>query len=111
MAKEQASAGPTVPQGRIKLKSLHVSIDQKPYQIVHMSIADVLIAGAPDWFAPRQRLDFSFIVTLGAGERVLPTYGMVVRNDAAGLEVRYTPPSLQWRDILTKLIQDEMKTP
>jgi len=111
MAKQQNAAGAAIPPGRIKLKALHVSIDQKPYQIVHMSIADVLIAGAPDWFASRQKLEFSFIITLGAGERVLPTYGMVVRNDAAGLEVRYTPPSLQWRDILTKLIQDEMKNP
>jgi hypothetical protein len=109
MAKRDTERGPVIPPGRIKLRALHVTIDHKTYQIVHMSIADVLVAGAPDWFAPRQKVEFSFILTLPAGERVLPTYGIVLRNGPDGLEMRYTPPSLQWRDILTRLIQDEMR--
>jgi hypothetical protein len=111
--KDQNDAGASqqgaIPQGRIRLNALHILIEGKPYQIVHMSIADVLIAGAPDWFAPRQKLDFSFVIDLPDRERVLPTYGIVIRNDAGGLEVRYTPPSLQWRDILAKLIQEQMR--
>ncbi len=109
MAKETIIQNAAIPAGRIKIKSVHVTIDQKRHEIVHMSIADVLIAGAPDWFAPRQKVDFCFVLTLPNAERVLPTYGIVIRNDSAGLEVRYTPPSLQWRDILTKLIQEEMR--
>lgn len=104
-----SGAQPAIPPGRVRLKSLSVSIEGKHYTIVHMSIADVLIAGAPDWFVPRQKLDFSFLIDLSGRERVLPTYGIVTRNDANGLEVRYTPPSLQWRDILAKLIQQELR--
>lgn len=105
-----ATAQTGVPAGRIKLKSLHVTIDRKPYQIVHMNIADVLIAGAPDWIVPKQKLEFSFVVRLPNGtDRPMPTYGVVISNDKNGLEVRYNPPAQRWRDILAKIISDEAK--
>ena len=76
----------TAPAGRVRLGNLYVMIDGRPYQIVNMNIVDVLIAGAPDWIAPRQKLDFSFVLSLDGKERALPTFGVVVRNDAQGLE-------------------------
>ncbi len=39
----------------------------------------------------------------------LPTYGVVVRNDAKGLEVRYNAPALRWRDILARLISEDAR--
>lgn len=99
----------TAPAGRVKLSNLSVLIDGRPYQIVNMNIVDVLVAGAPDWIAPRQKIEFSFVLSLDGKERALPTYGVVVRNDAAGLEVRYNAPALRWRDILARLITEDAR--
>jgi hypothetical protein len=99
----------TAPAGRVKLSNLHVLIDGRPYQIVNMNIVDVLVAGAPDWIAPRQKIEFSFVLSIDGKERALPTYGVVVRNDAAGLEVRYNAPALRWRDILARLIAEDAR--
>jgi hypothetical protein len=82
-------------------------IDLKPFAVVNMSMSEVLIGGAPDWIAPRQRLDFSFAIDLHGKERRLPTYGAVLTNDSRGLDIRYVPPTSQWRDILAKLLMDE----
>jgi hypothetical protein len=92
---------------RFALKCLQASIDMKLYPIVGMNIQDVMIGGAPDWIAPKQRVDFSFVLDLQGKERHLPTYGVVLSNDARGLDIRYRPPTSQWREILAKLITEE----
>ncbi len=92
---------------RFSLKCLQASIDLKLYPIVGMNIQDVMIGGAPEWIAPKQRVDFSFVIELQGRERRLPTYGVVISNDARGLDIRYRPPTSQWRAILAKLITDE----
>ena len=94
---------------RFTLKNMHVSIDKKPYQIANMNILEVLVADAPDWIAPKQRLEFSFVITLPDWERSLPTFGVVMKNSSAGLEVRYNPPNSSWRNILMKLLTEENK--
>lgn len=99
----------TAPAGRVKLGNIHVLIDGKPHEIVNMNIVDVLVAGAPDWIAPRQKIDFSFVITVDAHPRPLPTYGVVVRNDDKGLEIRYNAPALRWRDILAHLIAEDAR--
>ena len=99
----------TAPAGRVKLRNLSVLIDGRQYEIVNMNIVDVLVAGAPDWIAPRQKVDFSFVLNLEDKQRALPTYGVVVRNDARGLEVRYNAPVLRWRDILARLISEDAR--
>jgi hypothetical protein len=91
---------------RFSLKCMSASIDLKPYPIAGMNIQDVMISGAPDWIAPKQRLDFSFVIELEGKERHLPTYGVVISNDARGLDIRYRPPTSQWRAILAKLISE-----
>jgi len=105
------SAAPltTAPAGRVRLGNLYVMIDGRPHDIVNMNIVDVLVAGAPDWIAPRQKLDFSFVLSLDGRERALPTFGVVVRNDAQGLEIRYNAPALRWRDILARLIAEDAR--
>lgn len=95
---------------RFTLKNMHVTIDKKDYAIANMNILDVLIAGAPDWIAPKQRLEFSFVITLPDWERSLSTFGVVMKNSPAGLEVRYNPPNSGWRSILMKLLTEESKT-
>ena len=99
----------TAPAGRVRLGNLYVMIDGRPHDIVNMNIVDVLVAGAPDWIAPRQKLDFSFVLSLDGRERALPTFGVVVRNDAQGLEIRYNAPALRWRDILARLIAEDAR--
>jgi hypothetical protein len=99
----------TAPSGRVKLGNLSVMIDGRQYEIVNMNIVDVLVAGAPDWIVPRQKVEFSFVLTLEDKQRALPTYGVVVRNDSNGLEVRYNAPVLRWRDILARLITEEAR--
>jgi hypothetical protein len=99
----------TAPAGRVKLSNLHVMIDGRRHEIVNMNIVDVLVAGAPDWIAPRQKIEFSFVLSLDDKPRALPTYGVVVRNDAKGLEVRYNAPALRWRDILARLIAEDAR--
>jgi hypothetical protein len=94
---------------RFTLKNMHVTIDRKTYSIANMNILDVLIAGAPEWIAPKQRLEFSFVITLPDWERSLPTFGVVMKNSSAGLEVRYNPPNSSWRTILMKLLTEENK--
>jgi hypothetical protein len=96
----------TAPVGRVKLSNLSVMIDRRQYEIVNMNIVDVLVAGAPEWIAPRQKIDFSFVLQLEEKQRVLPTYGVVLRNDHSGLEIRYNAPVLRWRDILARLIAE-----
>jgi hypothetical protein len=105
------SAAPltTAPAGRVRLGNLYVMIDGRPHEIVNMNIVDVLVAGAPDWIAPRQKIDFSFVLSLDGKERALPTFGVVVRNDSQGLEVRYNAPALRWRDILARLIAEDAR--
>jgi hypothetical protein len=102
MSQPQTSVMP-----RFTLKCMQVSIDLKLYPIVGMNIQDVMIGGAPDWIAPKQRLDFSFVMDLQGKERRLQTYGVVISNDSRGLDIRYRPPTAQWRAILTKLLTDE----
>ena len=98
----------SAPAGRVKLSNLYVMIDGRQHEIVNMNIVDVLVAGAPDWIAPRQKIEFSFVLSLDGKQRALPTYGVVVRNDAKGLEVRYNgsfgvlvlnlfPESYEWQ--------------
>ena len=99
----------TAPAGRVKLGNIHVMIDGKPHDIINMNIVDVLVAGAPNWIAPRQKIDFSFVITIDGHPRPLPTYGVVVRNDEKGLEIRYNAPALRWRDILAHLIAEDAK--
>lgn len=99
----------TAPAGRVRLSNLYVMIDGRPYQIVNMNIVDVLVAGAPDWIAPRQKIEFSFVLSLEGKERALPTFGVVVRNNAQGLEIRYNAPAVRWRDILARLIAEEAR--
>jgi hypothetical protein len=99
----------TAPAGRVRLSNLYVMIDGRPHQIVNMNIVDVLVAGAPDWIAPRQKIEFSFVLSLEGKERPLPTFGVVVRNDAHGLEIRYNAPALRWRDILARLIAEDAR--
>jgi hypothetical protein len=105
------SAAPltTAPAGRVRLGNLYVMIDGRPHEIVNMNIVDVLVAGAPDWIAPRQKIDFSFVLSLDGKERALPTFGVVVRNDSQGLEIRYNAPALRWRDILARLIAEDAR--
>ena len=67
----------------------------------------IRLTGAPDWIAAKQRVDFSFVLDLQGKERRLPTYGVVVSNDSRGLDIRYRPPTSQWRAILAKLIAEE----
>jgi hypothetical protein len=100
----------TAPAGRVKLGNLHVMIDGREHQIVNMNIVDVLVAGAPDWIAPRQKIEFSFVLSLEDKPRALPTFGVVVRNDAQGLEIRYNAPALRWRDILARLIAEDARS-
>ena len=102
MSQPQATSQP-----RFSLKCLRVAIDLKLYPIVGMNIQDVMVGGAPDWIAPKQPLDFSFVMDLQGKERRLPTYGVVLTNDSRGLDVRYRPPTSQWRAILTKLLTEE----
>jgi len=102
MSQTHASALP-----RFTLRCMQVSIDLKLYPVVGMNIQEVMIGGAPDWIAPKQRLDFSFVMDLQGTERRLPTYGVVLTNDSRGLDIRYRPPTAQWRGILTKLLTDE----
>jgi hypothetical protein len=92
---------------RFTLRCMQVSIDLKLYPVVGMNIQEVMIGGAPDWIAPKQRLDFSFVMDLQGRERRLPTYGVVISNDSRGLDIRYHAPTAQWRQILTKLLTDE----
>jgi hypothetical protein len=99
----------TAPAGRVKLGNLSVMIDGRRHEIVNMNIVDVLVAGAPDWIAPRQRIEFTFVLSLDGKQRALPTYGVVVRNDKNGLEVRYNAPALRWRDILARLIAEDAR--
>ena len=103
MSQPQAAAATP----RFALKCLTVSIDMKAYPIVGMNMQDVMLAGAPDWIAPKQRVDFSFIIDLQGKERHLPTYGVVLTNDARGLDIRYRPPTSQWRAILLKLLTEQ----
>jgi hypothetical protein len=102
---EESSSAPAAP--RFSTKQVYVTIDQKPYEIVNMNVYDVLIAGAPDWFVSKQKVDFSFFVTLGGKELALPTYGVVLKNDGAGLDIRYQAPSPRWRDLLVKVLTEE----
>jgi hypothetical protein len=97
------------PSPRFSLKSVQVAIDLKFYPVVSMNMAEVLIGNAPDWIAPRQRIDFSFVLDLRGTERRLPTYGVVLTNDANGLDIRYRPPTGQWQGILWKLLSEEAK--
>jgi hypothetical protein len=100
----------TAPAGRVRLSNLYVMIDGRRHEIVNMNIVDVLVAGAPDWIAPRQKVEFSFVLSLDGKQRALPTFGVVVRNDAQGLEVRYNAPALRWRDILARLISEDARS-
>jgi hypothetical protein len=102
MSQPQAAAAP-----RFVVKCLTASIDMKPYPIVGMNMQDVMLGGAPEWIAPKQRVDFSFIIDLQGKERHLPTYGVVMSNDARGLDIRYRPPTSQWRAILLRLLTEE----
>lgn len=104
MAKTPAAAAPAP---RFTSKRIRVTIDQRPYDIVNMNVFDVLIAGAPNWIAPKQKLDFVFLLMVGGKEIGLPTYGAVLKNDGAGLEVRYQPPHARWRDLLARVITEE----
>jgi hypothetical protein len=99
----------TAPAGRVKLGNLSVMIDGRRHEIVNMSIVDVLVAGAPEWIAPRQKIEFSFVLSLDGKQRALPTFGVVIRNDVSGLEVRYNAPALRWRDILARLIAEDAR--
>jgi len=94
---------------RFTLKCMQVSIDLKIYPIVGMNIQEVMIGDAPDWIAPKQRIDFSFVMDLQGKERRLQTYGVVISNDSRGLDIKYRPPTTQWREILTKLLVDEAR--
>ena len=100
----------SAPAGRVKLSNLYVMIDGRQHEIVNMNIVDVLVAGAPDWIAPRQKIEFSFVLSLDGKQRALPTFGVVVRNDQSGLEVRYNAPALRWRDILARLITEDARS-
>ncbi|TDQ86402.1 hypothetical protein A8950_0093 [Dongia mobilis] len=104
MAAQNAPASP-----RFTLRNMHVMVDGKPHPIVNMNIQEVLIGGLPDWMAAGQRLEFSFVITLKDWERSLPTYGVVIKNDSAGLDVRYTPPLPSWRNILMKLLTEDSR--
>ena len=103
------TASTTAPAGRVKLSNLSVMIDGRQHEIVNMSIVDVLVKGAPEWIALRQKIDFTFVLSLDGKQRALPTYGVVVRNDSNGLEIRYNAPALRWRDILTRLISEDAR--
>lgn len=94
---------------RLTLKNMHVMIDRKVHPIVNMNIQDVLISEMPDWMAIGQRVQFSFVITLKEWERSLPTDGVVIRNDGTGCDVRYTPPTPSWRNILMRLISEEAR--
>jgi hypothetical protein len=107
----QAQSGPPAAQAspRFTLKCMHVMVDRKTHPIVNMNIQEVLIGGMPDWMSVGQRVEFSFVITLKDWERSLPTYGVVIKNDAAGLDIRYSPPLPSWRNILTKLLAEDAR--
>lgn len=104
MAKQPQASDPSP---RFTSQRIAVTIDQKPYSIVNMNAFDVLISGAPDWISPKQKLDFTFVINVSGREVGLPTYGAVLKNDGAGLEVRYQAPNARWRDLLAKVITEE----
>lgn len=106
-AKAQTSSGQASP--RFTLRNMHVMVDRKTYPIVNMNIQEVLIGGMPDWMAPGQRVEFSFVITLKNWERSLSTFGVVTKNDGTGVDLRYSPPLPSWRDILMKLIAEDSK--
>jgi hypothetical protein len=104
MAKTPAQGG-TSP--RFTTTRIQVTIDQNPYAVVNMNPFDVLIAGAPDWISPKQKIDFCFLISVGGREVSLPTYGAVLKNDGEGLEIRYQAPNDRWRDLLTRVLTEE----
>jgi hypothetical protein len=95
------------PSPRFTLRNMHVMVDRKAHPIVNMNIQEVLLSGMPEWMTPGQRVEFSFVINLKDWERSLPTYGVVTKNDAAGCDIRYSPPLPSWRDILTKLLTED----
>ena len=97
------AAGPL----RFKTNRVQVTIDHNPYSIVNMNAFDVLIAGAPEWIAKKQKIDFTFLITAGGKEIGLSTYGAVLKNDGNGLEVRYQAPLPRWRDLLARVLIEE----
>jgi hypothetical protein len=94
---------------RLTLKNMHVMLDRKQHPIINLNIQDVLIGDMPDWMAVGQRVQFSFVITLKEWERSLPTFGVVIKNDGGGCDVRYTPPTPSWRNILMKLVSEEAR--
>ena len=103
MAKEPEAAG----SSRFTSTRISVTIDQRPYPVTNMNAFEVLIGGAPDWISVRQKIDFTFHLQVGGRDVVLPTYGVVLKNDAGGLDVRYQAPNDRWRDLLTKMVKEE----
>ena len=101
------AAQPAAPSPRFTTSQIQVTIDQRHYAIVNMNAFDVLISGAPDWIDVKQKLDFVLLITLGGKEVGLPTYGVVLKNDRDGLEVRYQPPLARWRDLLARVLTEE----
>jgi hypothetical protein len=97
------------PMPRLTLKNMHVMIDRKMRPIINLNIQEVLVGGMADWIAVGQRVEFSFVITLQEWERSLPTFGVVLKNDSAGLDLRYTPPTPSWRNILMKLVTDDAR--
>lgn len=104
MAKTPA---PAATSPRFTTTRIQVTIDQHPYPVVNMNPFDVLISGAPDWIAPKQKIDFSFVILVGGKEINLPTYGAVLKNDGDGLEIRYQAPNARWRELLTRVLTEE----
>ncbi|HEX9448438.1 MAG TPA: hypothetical protein VF920_10670 [Dongiaceae bacterium] len=98
---------PAAASPRFTTKRIQVSIDQRPYPVVNMNVFDVLISGAPEWIAQGQKIDFSFLIQLGGKEVILQTYGAVMKNNSAGLEIRYQSPNARWRDLLARVITEE----
>ncbi len=94
-AKAATSPGQASP--RFTLRNMHVMVDRKAYPIVNMNIQEVLISGLPDWMAPGQRVEFSFVITLKSWERSLSTFGVITKSDGSGVDLRYSPPLPSWR--------------
>jgi hypothetical protein len=104
MQAQTAQASP-----RFTLKNMHVMVDRKTHPVINMNIQEVLIGDMPDWMAPGQRVEFSFVITLKDWERSLPTFGVVTKNDGGKVDIRYSPPLPSWRNILMKLIAEDQK--
>lgn len=91
---------------RVLVDDIDFRLDRRHCKVADISFDGMLVRGAPDWIVAGQLVHFSLAFPLHGRTLTVPGTGLVLRQDADGMALRYRTARSDWRAVLYAFFQE-----